>query len=167
MSELAPADLTFLERAIVLAERSLQDDSLTPFGAILVVNGEVIGEGLSAVVKNSDPTAHAEVEALREAGRNSSRHLFPDATMDASREPCPMCLAGCYWAQVQRLVFGANSHDIGRSGFEDLWFYREFAIPRSDRKLREIEVDGELGDRARSVLQRCVTNLPFEVEKKL
>ena len=97
---MAKTDEQFLNFAIDLSERALRDQGKTPFGAILVIDGEIIAEGTSSVVELSDPTAHAEVMALRNAGQKLNRHLFPDAVMYASSEPCPMCLVACYWARV-------------------------------------------------------------------
>jgi len=124
-ANLTDTDRAFLVQAIDLSRHALEDQGKTPFGALLVVDGEVVASGTSSVVELHDPTAHAEVMALRNAGARLQRHLFPDGTMYASSEPCPMCLVACYWARLPRLVYGASSHDVGRLGFEDLQLYRE------------------------------------------
>ncbi|MEV1288319.1 nucleoside deaminase [Micromonospora sp. NPDC049679] len=98
----------------------MEDDGKTPFGAIVVVEGDIVGEGATSVVELRDPTPHAEVMALRHAGAKLGRHLFDDGVMYASSEPCPMCLVACYWARIPRLIFGASSHDVATHGFEDL-----------------------------------------------
>ncbi|MFJ8582816.1 nucleoside deaminase [Micromonospora sp. NPDC093277] len=108
----------FLARAIEISRRALEDEGKTPFGAIVVISGQVVGEGTSSVVELRDPTAHAEVMALRDAGSKLGRHLFEDAVMYASSEPCPMCLMACYWARIPRLIFRASSHDVATYGFE-------------------------------------------------
>ena len=137
MSNLGQTDREFLQRAIEISRHALEDEGKTPFGAVVVVNGEIAGEGTSSVVELLDPTAHAEVMALRHAGTKLQRHLIEDGVMYASSEPCPMCLAACYWARIPRLVFAATSHDVAANGFEDLQLYREFAAPREVACLQE------------------------------
>jgi tRNA(Arg) A34 adenosine deaminase TadA len=126
-TSLSSDDESFLERSIQISRRSLEDEGKTPFGAIVVINGQVIAEGTSSVVELRDPTAHAEVMALRNAGAALGRHLFEDGVMYASSEPCPMCLCACYWARLPRLVFAATSYDVAKFGFEDLQLYREMS----------------------------------------
>lgn len=159
-------DERFLARAIEISRRALEDEGKTPFGAIVVIGGEIVGEGTSSVVELRDPTAHAEVMALRHAGSNLGRHLFEDGTMYASSEPCPMCLMACYWARIPRLIFGASSHDVATYGFEDLQFYREVAQPIERRSLREETTDGVLRHQAVEVLRKWADMLPSPVEPK-
>ena len=165
-SQLDAQDELFLARAIEISRRALEDEGKTPFGAIVVISGAIVGEGTSSVVELRDPTAHAEVMALRDAGGKLGRHLFEDAVMYASSEPCPMCLMACYWARVPRLVFGANSHDVATYGFEDLQFYREVAQPVERRSLREEVAEGVLRDQAVDVLRKWAGMLPSPVEPK-
>ncbi|MCA1274044.1 nucleoside deaminase [Streptomyces sp. 7G] len=159
-------DAIYLARAIELSENSLANGG-TPFGAVLVADDAVLGEGSSQVVTLMDPTAHAEVMALRDAGKRNRRHLFEDATMYASSEPCPMCLVACYWARVPRLVFGATSTDVAWNGFEDLQLYRELAAPASERSLGQGTRNPELLERARAVLRAWTDSLPEPVVPKL
>jgi tRNA(Arg) A34 adenosine deaminase TadA len=166
-NELSQADQKFLERAIELSRHALEDQGKTPFGAIVVVENEIVSEGTSSVVELSDPTAHAEVMALRHAGEALGRHLFEDGVMYASSEPCPMCLVACYWARLPRIVFGATSHDVAVNGFEDLQLYRELTYPTEGRSLREDVAGGELGERAADVLRSWAGALPEPVVPKL
>jgi len=166
-ANLTDTDRAFLVQAIDLSRHALEDQGKTPFGALLVVDGEVVASGTSSVVELHDPTAHAEVMALRNAGARLQRHLFPDGTMYASSEPCPMCLVACYWARLPRLVYGASSHDVGRLGFEDLQLYRELTYPAAKRTLREDAAEAELQTRAAAVLQEWADSLPFAVVPKL
>lgn len=159
-------DQRFLQRAVEISRRALEDDGKTPFGAIVVVSGEIVGEGTSSVVELRDPTAHAEVMALRHAGAKRGTHLMPDGVMYASSEPCPMCLVACYWAQLPRLVFGATSHDVATYGFEDLQFYRELTYRAEDRFLREEPAGGSLHAEATAVLRAWAARLPVGVEPK-
>ncbi|MGV9878307.1 nucleoside deaminase [Streptomyces sp. NPDC003006] len=161
-------DRKFLEQAIATSRHALEDEGKTPFGALVVVDGEVVGTGTSSVVELYDPTAHAEVMALRDAGQGLGRHLMEDGVMYSSSEPCPMCLTACYWARIPRLVYAANSHDVAVNGFEDLQFYRELALPNGERRLvAEVPVEGELRSSAAGALAEWAASLPFPVEPKL
>lgn len=160
------ADRHFLQSAIQVSRRALEDDGKTPFGALVVVGGQIAGEGTSRVVELRDPTAHAEVMALRAAGETLGTHLFETGVMYCSSEPCPMCLAACYWARLPRLVFAATSHDVATSGFEDLQLYRELALQRDQRALREDTADDDLRGEAAGALRAWADKLPFPVEPK-
>jgi guanine deaminase len=161
------ADRQFLARAIDISQHALESEGKTPFGAVVVVAGDIVGEGTSSVMELRDPTAHAEIMALRHAGTTLGRHLFEDGVMYSSSEPCPMCLAACYWARIPRLVFGATSEDVATYGFEDLQFYRELGVPAERRSLRE-----EFGGRATraqavDVLRMWAERLPGPLVPKL
>ena len=91
--------------------------------------GKVLGRGFNQVVELRDPSAHAEIVALRAAGRALGRHMFEDCVLYSSSEPCPMCLAACYWASVPRVVFAATSRDLAGYDFQDLAFYTELGLP--------------------------------------
>ncbi|MEV6791649.1 nucleoside deaminase [Streptomyces sp. NPDC051320] len=161
-------DRAFLEQAIAVSRHALEDEGKTPFGAIVVVDGEAVGVGTSSVVERNDPTAHAEVMALRSAGESLGRHLMEDGVMYSSSEPCPMCLVACYWARIPRLVYAANSHDVGTNGFEDLQFYRELSLPNKERSLlAEVPVEGDLRESAAGALAEWAAQLPFTVVPKL
>lgn len=163
-----PQDRAFLEQAIAISRRALEDDGKTPFGAVVVIDGEVVGTGTSSVMELSDPTAHAEVMALRSAGKKLGRHLMEDGVMYASSEPCPMCLVACYWARIQRLVYAANSSDVAVNGFEDLQFYRELTRPNRERTLLdEVPVGGDLHADAAGALTEWAAQLPVTVVPKL
>jgi tRNA(Arg) A34 adenosine deaminase TadA len=163
---LTDTDRSFLAHAIELSRHALEDEGKTPFGAVVVIGEKVVSEGTSSVVELRDPTAHAEVMALRNAGRELGRHLMPDAVMYTSSEPCPMCLVACYWAQIPRLVFGAKSYDVATFGFEDLQFYRELTFPNERRQLQEDAATGSLHARAVDVLRKWAENLPISVQPK-
>jgi guanine deaminase len=160
------ADRRYLQRAIDISRRALEDGGKTPFGALVVVADKVVGEGTSQVVELRDPTAHAEVMALREAGATLGRHLFDDGVMYASSEPCPMCLVACYWAQIPRVVYGATSYDVATYGFEDLQFYRELTRPNGERSIQEDAADEDLRETAAAGLRAWAEQLPVPVEPK-
>ncbi|MFD4124124.1 nucleoside deaminase [Streptomyces rubiginosohelvolus] len=159
-------DEDYLKRAIQISADSLSRGG-TPFGALIVVNGDIVGEGESSVVERWDPTAHAEVMALREAGAKLKRHLFEDGVMYTSSEPCPMCLAACLWARIPRLIYGASSLDVARSGFEDVQFYRELAQPTERRTIIAETAGNALHGQALEVLTAWVDHLPEPVQPKL
>jgi guanine deaminase len=164
--QLDDADRAYLQRAIEISRYALEDEGKTPFGAIVVVDGQIAGEGTSRVVELRDPTAHAEVMALRAAGQALGTHLFQAGVMYCSSEPCPMCLVACYWATLPRLVFGATSYDVATAGFEDYQFYRELTLQAGQRFLREDAADGDLREEAAVALRAWADKLPFEVEPK-
>ncbi|MFW6721552.1 nucleoside deaminase [Streptomyces sp. MAR4 CNY-716] len=159
-------DLGFLRRAVGISRHALEDEGNTPFGALVVVGGAVVGEGTSSVVKLRDPTAHAEVMALRAAGAALERHLFEDGVMYASSEPCPMCLVACYWARIPRLVYAATSHDVATHGFEDLQLYRELTLPADRRTLPGEAAAGQLRVDAVAVLRDWADTFPGPVTPK-
>ena len=118
--------------------RSYRDDTRSwPFGAVLVRQGKILGQGLNQVVELRDPSAHAEIMALRIAGRMLSQHVFEGSVLYSSSEPCPMCLAACYWASVSRVVFAATSRDLSAYDFQDLAIYTELGQPAEHRSMRE------------------------------
>jgi tRNA(Arg) A34 adenosine deaminase TadA len=108
-----------------------------PFGAVLVSEGKILGRGANQVLELRDPTAHAEIMALRAAGRTLGQHAFEDSVLYSSSEPCPMCLAACYWASVPRIVFAATSRDLAEYDFQDLAFYGQLRLPAERRSMRE------------------------------
>jgi guanine deaminase len=126
----------------------------------------VISEGTSSVIELYDPSAHAEVMAIRNAAKKLKNHLLPGSVLYSSSEPCPMCLTACYWAQVSRLVFGATSYDVATYGFEDLQLYRELATDATQRSLPEVTAGEPLRILASDVLQDWAGNLPMPVTPK-
>jgi tRNA(Arg) A34 adenosine deaminase TadA len=163
-----PHDRKFLDHAIANSRRALEDGGKKPFGAVLVVDGDVVGDGTNSVVELNDPTAHAEVMALRDAGRRLGRYSFGDGVLYASSEPCPMCLVACYWAGIPRVVYGATTRDAALNGHEDLQFYRDVALPNAERRLvDEVPVDGAPRSAAVDVLAAWAAARPGPMEPKL
>jgi guanine deaminase len=166
MSALSEADEKYLRMAIDLSRHALEDQGKTPFGAILVLDNEIIGEGTSSVIELVDPTAHAEVMALRNASGKLKTHLLSGSVLYSSSEPCPMCLTACYWGRVSRLVFGATSYDVATYGFEDLQLYRELATDTERRALPEVSAGSSLRALAASALRDWAENFPGPVTPK-
>ena len=135
-------DRRYLRMAVELSRSYRDDPRRWPFGAIVVEQGKVVGRGFNQVVELRDPSAHAEIMALRAAGGALGRDALEDCVLYSSSEPCPMCLAACYWASVPRVVFAATSRDLAGYDFHDLAFYTEPGLPAERRSMRE-DADGE------------------------
>jgi tRNA(Arg) A34 adenosine deaminase TadA len=106
-----------------------------PFGAVVVRDSRIVGRGWNQVTSTNDPTAHAEVAAIRAACRRLETFQLDDCELYTSCEPCPMCLAAIYWARIKRVYFGNTRRDAARIGFDDDFLYREVALPVSRRQL--------------------------------
>lgn len=129
-------DEVWLARAVELATDAARTDG-GPFGSVVVLDGAVVGEGVNEVTGTNDPTAHAEVVAIRRAGTALGTHELRGAVVYASCEPCPMCLTASMWARVDRIVYAADRHDAAAAGFSDQEFYDLFTTPREQwRDLR-------------------------------
>jgi guanine deaminase len=152
---LPSADRRFLRRAIALAERHSRGGRHGPFGAVVVAGGAVVGQGWNRVVAGRDPTAHAEVVAIRTACRRLRTHVLSGCTIYCSCEPCPMCLGAIYWARIARVVFACGRRDAARAGFDDELLYREIPRPWPDRGLAWRQLGREQGVR---VLERWLHN---------
>ncbi|MGV8895718.1 MAG: nucleoside deaminase [Rhodoglobus sp.] len=125
-----PTDAQWLERTIELATSNVRSGG-GPFGALIVRDGELIAEGQNRVTANLDPTAHAEVVAIRAACQAVGDFSLEGATLYTSCEPCPLCLSAVLWARVDRVVYAADRHDAANGGFDDREFYELFARDRS------------------------------------
>jgi guanine deaminase len=127
---LAAEDARWLARTVELATLNVANAG-GPFGAVIVRDGELIAEGQNRVTANLDPTAHAEVTAIRAACQAIGEFSLAGMTLYTSCEPCPLCLSASLWARLDRVVFAADRHDAARGGFDDLEFYELFARDRS------------------------------------
>lgn len=125
----------FMRLALHLAQEHALAGEGGPFGAVVVRAGTVIAQGWNRVIRTHDPTAHAEMEAIREASRILGTPHLAGCEIYASCEPCPMCLAACYWARLERIYFAATRTQAADAGFDDSLLYREIAAPMSDRQL--------------------------------
>ncbi len=143
---------SFLNRAIDISKAALSVPGATPFGALVVIGGEVVAEGMSLVIHKHDPTAHAEVEAIRNAAIRIGNHLLQGATLYSSSEPCPLCLMACYWAEVQTVIFAAHTTDVAMHGFQDLAYYQQLKLATSERSISEVTASEDFRARAVDVL---------------
>ena len=124
-----------MRQAIQLAMDNIKNGG-GPFGAVIVKDGEVIATGVNRVTKNNDPTAHAEVTAIRQACEKLGTFSLEGCDIYASCEPCPMCLGAIYWARLDHLYYGANKHDAAAAGFDDQFIYEEIELPYANRHLK-------------------------------
>ncbi|HEY6447517.1 MAG TPA: nucleoside deaminase [Acidobacteriaceae bacterium] len=124
-----------MRRAIALASGNVRSGRGGPFGAVVVKNGAIVGEGVNRVTAENDPTAHAEVSAIRAACQALGVFSLQGCAIYTSCEPCPMCLAAIYWAHIHRIWFGNTSADAARAEFDDAVLYREVALPASQRSI--------------------------------
>ena len=141
-------DQHYIERAIALAIRHSDDGVHGPFGAVVVRDRTVVGEGWNQVVAGRDPSAHAEITAIRNACHTLDTHVLSGCTLYSSCEPCPMCLAAIYWARLDRVVFACRAEDAARAGFDDADILREIALPWRERGIAWSETGRESGLRA-------------------
>lgn len=128
-------EISFMERAIQLSLDNVLSANGGPFGAVVVRKGSIIGEGVNRVTATNDPTAHAEMIAIREACAKLRRFELTECELYSSCEPCPMCLAACYWARLERIYFGNTSADASRIGFDDSFVYRELELDMEQRSI--------------------------------
>lgn len=126
---------TFMRRAIELSRERMRDNDGGPFGAVVVRDGEIIGEGWNRVITANDPTAHAEVTAIREACERVGSFTLEGAEIYSSCEPCPMCLAAIYWARIGKVYYANTREDAAAIEFDDAFLYREIAIDEAHRSL--------------------------------
>lgn len=129
-------DSDFMKEAIRLATDGPKNGFGGPFGAVIVKNGTIIGRGQNQVTSTFDPTAHAEVVAIRAACREIKDFSLKGTTLYTSCEPCPMCLAAIYWARIDTVFFGNTRQDASFIGFDDALIYEQIALPLDKRMLK-------------------------------
>jgi tRNA(Arg) A34 adenosine deaminase TadA len=125
----------FMREAIRLSVVKMRRGDGGPFGAVVVRNGKIVGRGWNRVTSSNDPTAHAEIVAIREACRRLKTFQLDDCDLYTSCEPCPMCLSAIYWARLRSVFYANTRRDAARIAFDDDHIYREVALPLRRRKL--------------------------------
>ena len=143
-----------MRRAIAVSRARMHDGEGGPFGAVVVRDGVIVGEGWNRVTSTNDPTAHAEIVAIRDAARRLGTFSLAGCELYSSCEPCPMCLGAILWARLDRLYYANDRNDAKAVGFDDEAFYREVALP-PDR--RTIPTTRLLADEARDVFAEWVS----------
>lgn len=132
----AEDDRQFLREAIAVAKTGIELGLGGPFGCVVVKDGIIIGKGCNEVTSTNDPTAHAEVVAIRDACHRLGSYQLTDCDLYTSCEPCPMCLGAIYWARPRRVIYACTRHDAAGAGFDDAVIYHEISVPYGKRKIR-------------------------------
>jgi len=129
----------YMLEAIRLGGQGMARGDGGPFGAVIVRDKRIVGRGWNRVLADKDPTAHAEITAIRDACRRLGHHWLPQCRIYVSCEPCPMCLAAIYWARIETIVYGADRKDAAAIGFLDQDLYRQLALPADQRSLTVVQ----------------------------
>lgn len=138
-------DLYYVGLAIELARTGAERNEGGPFGSVVVKDGQIIGRGNNKVVSTNDPTAHAEMEAIRDACNYLKSHQLNGCTIYASCEPCPMCLGAIYWSRPDRIVYACTREDAASINFDDAFIYREIMLSAGDRHIPTHQCGREQG----------------------
>jgi len=129
-------ELKFMQEAIRLGREGMISNAGGPFGCVVVKDDIIIGRGWNRVTSTNDPTAHAEVTAIRDACRQLQNFQLEGCEIYTSCEPCPMCLGAIYWARPAKVYFAASREDAAVAGFDDSMIYEEIGVPLAERKIR-------------------------------
>lgn len=148
-------------RAIALAQAGVDSNAGGPFGCVIVKNGGVVGEGVNRVTSTNDPTAHAEIVAIRDACRNLNSFQLDGCVVYTSCEPCPMCLGAIYWARPDRIIIACDRNDAAKAGFDDAFIYDELC--GSDLSQRKVPISTILRDEGLKVFQNWIAK-PDKIE---
>ncbi|MEP7263909.1 MAG: nucleoside deaminase [Bacteroidota bacterium] len=135
----------FMLEAIRLAKEGMDKGSGGPFGAVVVKDGKIVGRGWNKVTSTNDPTAHAEVSAIRDACANLKMFQLDGCDIYTSCEPCPMCLGAIYWARPEKVYFACTHEDAAIAGFDDSFIYKEIETPLEKRKIPGLQLMREEG----------------------
>ncbi len=131
-------DKRHMSRAVELALESVRAGDGGPFGCVIVKNGEIVGEGRNMVTASNDPTAHAEVVAIRNACANLGSFQLDGCVIYTSCEPCPMCLGAIYWARPEKIFIACNRKDAAEHGFDDAFIYDEIGLDAEHRRIPSV-----------------------------
>lgn len=135
----------FIERAIELSKKGMDTGAGGPFGALVVKNGEIIAEGYNGVTSSNDPTAHAEIVAIRKACEKLNSFQLDGCIIYTSCEPCPMCLGAIYWARPKTVYYACTKEDAAEIGFDDAFIYEELDKDIDNRKIQFINLERDKG----------------------
>ncbi|HQT90858.1 MAG TPA: nucleoside deaminase [Candidatus Kryptobacter bacterium] len=129
------SDTQFMQVAIELALRGMRNNEGGPFGAVIVKDNVIIGRGNNRVISDNDPTAHAEIMAIREACQHIDSFQLDGCIIYTSCEPCPMCMGAIYWVRLAKVVYGCTRKDAAQIGFDDDFIYKELQVPNRERSI--------------------------------
>jgi tRNA(Arg) A34 adenosine deaminase TadA len=133
----------FMRRAIQLARKGMRAGDGGPFGAVVVRDGRIIGEGWNRVLSTQDPTAHGEIVAIRDACAKTGSRSLEGCVIHTTGQPCPMCLGAIHWAHISAIRYGFDMNDAARLGFDDREFFRQFTLPPESRTIPETQLARE------------------------
>lgn len=132
-------DYKFMREAIKLANDNIKNGG-GPFAAIIVKDGKIVGRGANQVTNHIDPTAHAEILAIRDASKNLNTIDLADCTLYTTCEPCPMCFGAIYWSHISKVFYGNSKEDAANIGFDDDFIYKELELSKDKRKLKMVSL---------------------------
>ena len=141
MAKAASPDVKFMKLAIALTQKNNNDSLGGPFGAVIVKNGKVISKSANKVITTNDPTAHAEISAIRIAAKKLNTFDLSDCVIYTSCEPCPMCLGAIYWSRISKIFYANTRQDAADIGFDDKLIYDELNLPFEKRKLPIVQLN--------------------------
>jgi tRNA(Arg) A34 adenosine deaminase TadA len=153
-------DNKFLRRAVELAMESISSGG-GPFGAVITLNGKIISEAYNKVVLSNDPTAHAEVLAIRQAASVLETHNLDKCTLYTSCEPCPMCLGAIYWAGIKKVIYACDRNDAEKAGFSDSLIYKEISLDPENRKISFKKIDEAGGSEVFRIWDKLEDKTPY------
>ena len=130
----------FMRHAIALARRGMKEGHGGPFGAVVVREGVIIGEGWNRVLSTNDPTAHGEICAIRDACSRIGSHILANCEIFTTGQPCPMCLGAIHWARISRIYYGFSIADAAGIGFDDSEFFKQISLPPEQRLIPSTEM---------------------------
>lgn len=135
ISAIMSREMNFMQEAINIGMEGMRNNIGGPFGCVIVKNDEIIGRGCNSVISSNDPTAHAEIVAIRDACRHLGSFQLEDCEVYTTCEPCPMCMGALYWARPKKIYYANSRHDAAAIGFDDSFIYKELELPISERKM--------------------------------
>ncbi len=141
MAKVISPDETFMQMAIALSQKNINNCLGGPFGAVIVKNGKVISKSANKVITTNDPTAHAEISAIRMAAKKLKTFDLSDCVIYTSCEPCPMCLGAIYWSRISKIFYANTRQDAADIGFDDKLIYDELSLPFEKRKLPIVQLN--------------------------
>jgi tRNA(Arg) A34 adenosine deaminase TadA len=144
---------SFMKMAIEISRSGMRAGKGGPFGCVIVKDGKIIGSGSNSVLSTNDPTAHAEIVAIRDACKNLGNFQLEGCELYTSCEPCPMCLGAIYWARPSKVFYANTKKDAAEAGFDDQFIYEELKLPYN---LRKIPFEQGMRDSAKEVFQEWV-----------
>ena len=140
-------NINFMNRAIELSINNIKNNG-GPFGCVIVQNNKIIAEGVNRVTSKNDPTAHAEIVAIREACKKLNTFNLKGTQLYTSCEPCPMCLSAMYWAHIDKIFYGNSRNDAAKINFDDKFIYDEFKVKMSHRKIPLVKLSSDYAIKA-------------------